>query len=91
MIHRTKDLSREQKTTLEGLLGRALSEEEDISIRVISAPSNISDKRRSEILANLRALFSEIDRQHGLLGKEEADEVMTEALRSARSRYRSRQ
>ncbi|HKW76825.1 MAG TPA: hypothetical protein VJN64_14940 [Terriglobales bacterium] len=91
MIHRAKDLSREQKTALEALLGRALSEEENISIRVIRTPSGISTKRRSEILAHLRALFTEIDRQHDSARPDQAEQIITEALRSTRPGFRSRQ
>jgi hypothetical protein len=40
MIHKAKDLSPDQKTLLEGLLGRAVSENEAISIRTMSADSS---------------------------------------------------
>lgn len=38
MIHRTKDLSSDEKAVLEGLLGRSMSEDECISIRTAEAP-----------------------------------------------------
>ncbi len=37
MIHKAKDLSPDQKTVLEGLLGRAVSENEAISVRALNA------------------------------------------------------
>jgi hypothetical protein len=39
MIHKVKDLSPDQRLTLEGLLGRAIGEHEQISIRSIASPS----------------------------------------------------
>jgi len=34
MIHKTKDLSHAERTVLEGLLGRSMSDEECVSIRI---------------------------------------------------------
>jgi len=39
MIHKAKDLSPNQKAAIEGLLGRAIAENEEISIRTITMPS----------------------------------------------------
>ena len=39
MIHKAKDLSPDQKAAIEGLLGRAVAENEEISIRTITLPS----------------------------------------------------
>jgi hypothetical protein len=39
MIHKAKDLSPNQKAAIEGLLGRAIAENEEISIRTIAMPS----------------------------------------------------
>lgn len=35
MIHKAKDLSQDQKTVIENLLGRAIAEDEAISIRAL--------------------------------------------------------
>jgi hypothetical protein len=39
MIHKAKDLSPDQKILIEGLLGRAVSEDETISIRTMGSDS----------------------------------------------------
>jgi hypothetical protein len=39
MIHKAKDLSPEQKTAIESLLGRSVAEDEAISIRAIASAS----------------------------------------------------
>jgi hypothetical protein len=38
MIHKAKDLSPDQKTTIESLLGRSVAEDEAISIRTMASP-----------------------------------------------------
>ena len=39
MIHSAKDLSPDQKTVLESLLGRAIAENEAVSVRASESPS----------------------------------------------------
>jgi hypothetical protein len=39
MIHKAKDLSPDQKAAIERLLGRAVAENEEISIRTLTSPS----------------------------------------------------
>ncbi len=39
MIHKAKDLSPDQKTAIESLLGRSVAQEEAISIRTIASAS----------------------------------------------------
>jgi hypothetical protein len=39
MIHKAKDLSPDQRLAIEGLLGRAIGEHEEISIRATAPPS----------------------------------------------------
>ena len=39
MIYKAKDLSRDQKTAIESLLGRSVAEDEAVSIRAIAAAS----------------------------------------------------
>jgi hypothetical protein len=87
MIHHAKDLSVDQKAAIESLLGRRVLENEAISIRAIEPPA-VSDRRRREQTAELRKYFSDVDalRQPG--SPEEAEEVLTEAIRSSRPGYR---
>ena len=42
MIHKAKDLSPDQRTALEGLLGRSVGDEEAISVRAIT-PAAVPD------------------------------------------------
>lgn len=88
MIHKGKDLSPDQKQTLETLLGRAISDQEDVSIRVLQPLPEISPDRRRQILEQLRSYFQRIDAQRKPVSAEEADEIINEALRSSRPGYR---
>jgi hypothetical protein len=87
MIRNAKDLSRNQKAVIEGLLGRRVLENEAISIRAIEPPA-LSDQRRREQTAELRKYFSEVDARRKPGSAEEAEEILTEAIRSSRPGYR---
>ena len=87
MIHNAKDLSPDQKTVIEGLLGRRVLESEEISVRAVQPPP-LSDERRAEIVRDLKAYFAEVDAQRRPASPEEADAIIDEALRSTRPNYR---
>jgi hypothetical protein len=88
MIHKVKDLSAEQKATLERLVGRTITDQEDVSVRVLEAPPKVSAARRQEILDGLKAFFARVDARCKPVSAEEADEIIDEALRSTRPGYR---
>ncbi|HEX4809887.1 MAG TPA: hypothetical protein VH325_13200 [Bryobacteraceae bacterium] len=88
MIHKSEDLSPEQKAVVEGLLGRAVQEGETISVRAIAAPV-ISEQRRQELTEDLRRYFAEVDARRSPGTQREAEELLTEAIRSTRPGYRS--
>jgi hypothetical protein len=87
MIRNAKDLSVDQKAVIEGLLGRRVLENEAISIRAIEPPA-LSDQRRREQTAELRKYFSEVDARRKPGSLEEAEEILTKAIRSSRPGYR---
>ena len=88
MIRNAKELSPEQKTVIESLLGRKLLESEEISVRAIEPPA-LSDERRSEVLRGLEEYFAKVDAQRQPISSDEADAAIDEALRSVRPGYRS--
>ena len=89
MLHKAKDLSPDQRMALESLLGRAVSEQETVSVRAFEPPV-MSDQRRQEIAAELKRYFAEVDANRSHASAEEADEIITEAIRSSRPAYRPR-
>jgi hypothetical protein len=86
MIHNAKDLSPDQKAVIESLLGRRVLEDEAISIRAIEPPL-LSVQQRQEQAAELRKYFSEVDMRRKPGSPEEAEEILTEAIRSSRPGY----
>jgi hypothetical protein len=90
MICSAKDLSPDQKSVLENLLGRRLLADEAVSVRAIEPPS-ISEQRRQEQSEQLKKYFAEVDSRRQPGSAEEADEILTEAIQSTRPRYRQHQ
>jgi len=88
MIHQARDLSPEQRAAAELLLGRPLDEKESISVQAFE-PAPVSEQRRSEVTAQLRKLFAEVDLHLCPAQGDEAEEIFTEAMRSSRPGYRS--
>ena len=78
MIHKVKDLSPDQRLTLEGLLGRAIGEHEQISVRSINLPSSPDWLRKSWETAQEEGL----DR----LSEEEIEAEIVAARNSRRER-----
>ena len=65
-------------------------EDEEISVRAIQPPT-LSDQRRIELVEQLRRYFAEVDSRRKHASLQEADEVLTEAMRSVRPSYRPHQ
>ncbi len=86
MIHAAKDLSPDQKVVIEGLLGRRVLEDEEISVRAIRPPS-VSDQRRTEVPRDLKAYFAQVDAQRQPASPEEANAIIDGALRTTRPNY----
>jgi hypothetical protein len=87
MIRSAKDLSADQKAVIESLLGRHVLENEAISVRAIEPPV-LPDQRRHELAEELRKYFAEVDARRKPGSAEEAEEILTEAIRSTRPGYR---
>jgi hypothetical protein len=90
MIHKAKDLSPDQKLLIENLLGRRVLEDEAISVRAFEPPA-LSDERRRQIADDLKRYFAEVDASRKPASADEADDVVTEAIRSSRPGYRPHQ
>jgi hypothetical protein len=91
MLHEVKDLSPEQRRAVENLLGRPVAEDESVSIKGIRPsaiiPSPLSSEERKEALAKLQRCFAKVDAQRKPVSEVEEEEVINEALRSARPNY----
>lgn len=92
MLHHVKDLSPEQRRTVEDLLGRPVAEDESVSIKGIRPSAIISPElspaQREKALEKLRQYFAKVDAQRTPASEEEEEEIINEALRSTRPNYR---
>jgi len=92
MLHRVKDLSPEQKLAVEALLGRAVSNDEAVSVRAIVPaaiiPSKLSQEERAEALRRLDRYFARVDARRKPVSQEEEEAIFMEAMRSVRPHYR---
>ena len=90
MIRYAKDLSPDQKAVIETLLGRRVREGEAVSVRTFE-PAAIPHRRKLEIADELRKYFAEVDASRKPVSEEEAEDIITEAMRSVRPGYRPHQ
>ena len=86
MICNAKDLSPDQKTAIEELLGRRVLDDEAISVRAIEA-SALNDPRKRELAEQLRKYFDEVDSNRQNVSEAEAEAIITEAIRTSRPGY----
>ena len=90
MICNANDLSPGQKAALETLLGRRVRDSEAVSVRTFE-PARVSHDRKLEIANELRKYFAEVDASRKSISEEDAEDVITEAMRSVRPGYRPHQ
>ena len=90
MMRKAKDLSPEQKVAIESLLGRHVLDDEAISVRAIEPPA-LSDQEKHELAEHLRKYFAEVDARRHPGSAGEAEDILTEAIRSSRPGYRPHQ
>jgi hypothetical protein len=87
MICNAEDLAPDQMAAVETLLGRRVQAGEAVSVRTFE-PVSVSHQRRLEIADELRKYFAEVDACRKPVSEEEAEEIITEAMRSVRPGYR---
>ena len=90
MIHKAKDLSPDQRSAIESLLGRRVLEDESISVRAIDSPA-LSDEEKHELVEQLKKYFAEVDARRKPGSANDAEDVINEAMKSVRSGYRQHQ
>jgi|HubBroStandDraft_5_1064220.scaffolds.fasta_scaffold401987_1 hypothetical protein len=92
MLHHVKDLSPDQRRTVENLLGRSVADDESVSIKSIRPatilPPQLSPDESVEALDKLNKYFAKVDSQRRPVSEAEEEEIINEALRSTRPNYR---
>ena len=89
MLHPVKDLSPEQRRTIESLLGHEVSEEEAVSIKSIRPSSilapDLTEAERKDALDRLDRYFAKVDSRREPVSEAEEEAIIQEALISART------
>ena len=89
MICNANDLSPAQRAALETLLGRRVQDGKAVSVRTFE-PAKVPHQRKLEIADELRKYFAEVDAARKPVSGEEAEDVLSEAMRSVRPGFRPR-
>jgi hypothetical protein len=90
MICFAKDLSPDQKAALESLLGRRVLDGQAVSVRTFE-PATVPQNRKLAIADELRKYFAEVDASRNPVSEEDAEDIITEAMRSVRPGYHPHQ
>jgi hypothetical protein len=90
MICNATDLSLDQRAALETLRGRRVHDSEAVSVRTFE-PAAISHEQKMEIANELRKYFAEVDAARKPVSDADAEDIINEAMRSARPSYRPQQ
>jgi hypothetical protein len=88
-LHSARRLSPPVRSALEQLLGRALRDDEAISVRAYQPHEAPAPEQQRVIAGELRRYFAKIDERTKDIPESEQDEILDEAIRSVRPGYRS--
>jgi hypothetical protein len=92
MLHHVKDLSPDQRRTVENLLGRRVADDESVSIKSVRPaavlPPHLTEEERGEALESIERYFAKVDAQRQPVSEAEEEEIINEALRSTRPGYK---
>ena len=90
-LHLARTLAPPVRSALEQLLGRALRDNETISVRTYQPHEAPSLEQQRAVADELRRHFAKIDERAKNVPESEQEEIVDEAIRSARPTYRSTQ
>jgi len=90
-IQKAENLSADVKTALETLLGRSLSSDEEVSVLAFRPHEAPDAAIRHQLAERLEDLMDKMGKRVEGAPDEELDEILDEAMRSARPGYRRKQ
>lgn len=88
-LHSARKLSPLVRSALEQLLGRALGDNEAISVRAYQPHEAPSLEQQRAIADELRQYFAKVDEKSKDISASEQEEILDEAIRTVRPGYRS--
>ena len=91
LIHKASEMKPRTRAALEAELGRALGDNEEVSIMAFEPHSAPTGEARSQAARGLNEHFDRIDQKTRDVPDNEMEKTLDEALRSVRPRYRERE
>lgn len=91
LIHRADELKPQTRAAVEAELGRALADDEDVSIMALALHDAPVGEARNTAQDSLKAHLGRMDTKTAALSEAEAEQVLGEALRAVRAGYRERE
>jgi hypothetical protein len=89
-LHNARALSPPVRSALEQLLGRALNDNEAISVRAYQPHEAPRPEQQRTAADELRQYFIKVDEKVKDIPESEQEEILDEAIRSVRPGYRSK-
>jgi hypothetical protein len=91
LIQKASELKPQTRAAVEAELGRALQDDEDVSIMACSSHESPAGDARREAAQKLRAHFERVDSLNLDADEKDAEDALNEALRHVRPGYRERE
>ena len=88
-LHTAGELAPELRGALETLLGRALQDNEAVSVRTYQPHEARTGDQQKQVIQGLRRYLAKIDEKTRDISSGDEDEVIEEAMQSVRPGYRS--
>jgi hypothetical protein len=88
LIHKARELRPQTRAAVEAELGRALKDDEEVSIMAFSTHEAPTGEARLRAGQKLESYFKRIDKQTANATDEDAEAALQEALKKARPGYR---
>ncbi|HEV2689040.1 MAG TPA: hypothetical protein VGV35_10805 [Bryobacteraceae bacterium] len=87
LVHKASDLKPQTRAAIEAEFGRALRDDEEISIAARLPSETAAGTTQLAALRRLEALYARTDEKTKDIPEEEIEQILLEAIRSARPGY----
>ena len=91
LIHKASEMKPQMRAALEAELGRSLKDDEEVSIMAFEPHPAPIGQARKRAARGLEEHFNRVDQKTKDIPDEEMEEILDEALRNVRPRYRGRE
>ncbi len=90
LVHKARELKPQTRAAIEAELGRALRDDEEVSIAASAVEETSTGGSRPAALRRLEAHYARMDEKTKDIPEEEIEQILLEAIRSVRPGYEER-